>query len=136
MTIAVRVLLVAVAALGALWLFQSLAPIRDQKAGLAAVTANGGGTPEQRIARAYRLFNDAAAHTRSSAPEINLAQLDAYAKHPERAIPRLRAVVAREPENYEAWSLLAEIARTVDPAVAARADARAKRLSPPVPVDN
>lgn len=135
MTIAVRIVLVAVAALGALWLVQSLGPVRDEKAGLAAVTAKDGRTPQQRLARAYRLLDDAAAHTRSTAPEINLAQLDAYAKHPERALPRLRSVVAREPENYEAWSLLAHIARTVDPATAARADARARRLSPPVPVD-
>lgn len=132
MTIAVRVVLVAVAALGALWLVQGLGPVRDQKAGLAAATAKDG----RHVARAYRLLDAAAAHTRSTAPEINLAQLDAYATHPERALPRLRSVVAREPENYEAWSLLAVLARPIDPATAARAAARARRLSPPVPVDN
>ena len=131
MTIAVRVLLVGVAALGALWLFQSLGPVRDQKAGLAAVTAKD----SRHIARAYRLLGDAAAHTRSTAPEINLAQLDAYAEHPERALPRLRAVVAREPQNYEAWSLLAVLARPIDPATARRAAARARQLSPPVPAE-
>jgi cytochrome c-type biogenesis protein CcmH/NrfG len=132
MTIAVRVLLVAVGALGALSFFQSLGPVRDQKAGLAEVTAKDGG----HIARAYRRLDDAAAHTRSTAPEINLAQLDAYAKQPQRALPRLRSVVAREPENYEAWSLLAVLARPLDRATATRAAARARRLSPPVPVDN
>jgi cytochrome c-type biogenesis protein CcmH/NrfG len=135
MTIAVRVLLVAVAALGGLWLVQSLGPVRDQKAGLDAVTAKDGRTPQQRVARAYRLLEDAAAHTRSTAPEINLAQLDAFTKQPARALPRLRSVVAREPENYEAWVLLAQTARTADPATAARAKARALKLSPPVPVD-
>jgi cytochrome c-type biogenesis protein CcmH/NrfG len=129
MTIAVRVFLVAVAALAGLWLVQSLGPVRDQKAGLAAVTGKDG------VDRAYRLLEDAAAHTRSTAPELNLAQLDAFTKQPARAIPRLRAVVAREPKNYEAWVLLAQTARTVDPALAARARARARELSPPVPVD-
>ena len=133
MTIAVRVLLVAVGALGALSLFQGLGPVRDQKAGLAAVTAKDGRTPQQRVARAYRLLDDAAAHTRSTAPEINLAQLDAFTKQPAKAIPRLRSVVAREPANYEAWLQLARTARTVDPALAARARAQALRLSPPVP---
>ena len=131
MTIAVRVLLVAVGALGAFSLFQSLSPVRDQKAGLAAVTATDGG----HVARAYRLLDDAAAHTRSTAPEINLAQLDAYAKQPQRALPRLRSVVAREPQNYEAWSLLSVLARPIDPATARRAAARARQLSPPVPVE-
>ena len=135
MTIAVRVLLVAVAALCALWLVQGLRPVRDRKAGLAAATAKDGRTSQQRAARAYRLLEDAAAHTRSTAPEINLAQLDAFAQQPARAVPRLRAVVTREPENYEAWVLLAQTARTVDPATAARARAQARRLSPPVPVD-
>ena len=135
MTIAARVLLVAVAALGVFLFVGALGPVRDQKAGLAAITAKDGRTPEQRVARSYRLLGEAAAHTRSTVPEINLAQLDAYAKHPERGLPRLRSVVAREPENYEAWAALAFNARTVDPALAARARARARRLSPPVPVD-
>jgi hypothetical protein len=129
MTIAVRVLLVAVAALAGLWLVQSLSPVRDQKAGLAAVRAKDG------VDRAYRLLEDAAAGTRSTAPELNLAQLDAFTKQPARAIPRLRAVVAREPENYEAWVLLAQTARTADPALSARARARARELSPPVPAE-
>ena len=135
MTVAVRVALVAVAALGALWLFQSLGPVRDQKAGLAAVSAKDGRTPEQRVARAYRLLDDAAAHTRSTAPELNLAQLDVFTKQPAKALPRLRSVVAQEPENYEAWVLLAQTARTVDPAAAAPARAQARRLSPPIPVE-
>ena len=41
----------------------------------------------------------------------------------------------REPENRDAWVLLAQTARTVDPALAAQAVARAQTLSPPVPPD-
>jgi cytochrome c-type biogenesis protein CcmH/NrfG len=132
----VRVLLVLVAALGALWLVQGLGPVRDQQAGLAAVKAKDDRTPQQRVARAYRRLDAAAAHTRSTEPEYHLAQLDAFTQQPARAVRRLRAVVAREPKHYEAWVLLAQTARAVDPATAARARARALKLSPPVPVDN
>ncbi len=136
MTIAVRGLLVVVAALAALWLIQGLRPVRDQRAGIAAVTAKDGRTPPQRVAHGYRLLDRAAAHTRSTEPELRLAQLDALTHQRDRAVRRLRAVVAREPANYDAWVLLSQTARTVDPATAARAKARALRLSPPVPVEH
>ena len=45
----------------------------------------------------------------------------------------LRRAVAAEPENLEAWALLARAARTEDPALAARARARQRELAPPVP---
>jgi cytochrome c-type biogenesis protein CcmH/NrfG len=134
MTIALRAVLVVAAALVALWLVQGLRPVRDERAGIAAVTAKDGRTPQQHAARGYRLLGRAAAHTRSTEPELRLAQLDALTHRPDRAVARLRAVVAREPANYDAWVLLSETARTVDPAVAARARAAALKLSPPVPV--
>ena len=49
------------------------------------------------------------------------------------AIAVLRRTVAAEPENLEAWALLARAARTEDPALAARARARQRELAPPVP---
>ena len=76
MTIAVHALLVAVAALAGLWFVQGLGPVRDQKAGLAAVTAKDGRTPQERAARGYRLLEEAAAHTRSTGPDLNLSPLD------------------------------------------------------------
>ena len=45
----------------------------------------------------------------------------------------LQAVVAGEPENLEAWSLLARAAEQADPGLAARASARARELAPSVP---
>ena len=68
-------------------------------------------------------------------PDLRLAQLDALTKDPDRAVSRLRLVTGREPENREAWLLLAQTARATDPALAARALARARALSPPVPPD-
>jgi Tfp pilus assembly protein PilF len=128
MTSGVRALLVGVAVLAGAWLVHGLLPIRDQQAGLAA-----GGAHD--IARARTLLERAAAHTRSTDPDVHLAQLDAFTGHAERAVHRLEAVVAREPANLEAWLLLAQTARTVDPAAAAGARAHALRLSPPVPGD-
>ena len=133
MTSALRALLVVVAMLGAVWLGRSLGAVRDERAGTAAVTARDGRPAGERVERAYRLLERSAAHTRSTVPDVRLAQLDAFTGQPERAVRRLEAVVRREPENLDAWLLLARTARTVDPATAARARAAARRLSPPVP---
>ncbi|HXC39930.1 MAG TPA: tetratricopeptide repeat protein, partial [Burkholderiales bacterium] len=64
---------------------------------------------------------------------LRLAQLDTFTGRPRSAVRRLNRIVAREPRNLEAWLLLAQTARTVDPAAALRAAARVRRLSPPVP---
>ena len=48
------------------------------------------------------------------------------------AIAILTRVTRAEPENIEAWGLLASAAARTDPALAARARAAARRLAPPV----
>ena len=125
-----RAAIVVAAVLIGAWLVSGLIPVRDEREGIAAVRA----TPQD-LPRAYRLLGQAAAHTRSTEPDLRLAQLDALTRHPDRAVRRLRVVTGREPENRDAWVLLAQTARTVDPALAARAVARARALSPPVPPD-
>ena len=116
--------IVVAALLVAVWLASGLRPVRDEAAGLAAVRTDTG--------RAYELLERAAQRTRSTGPDVRLAQLDAFTERPDRAVRRLKSVVRREPENHEAWVLLAQNARTVEPALAARAMARARALSPPV----
>jgi hypothetical protein len=125
-----RAAIVVAAVLVGAWLVAGLRPVRDEREGVAAVRA----TPQD-LPRAYRLLGQAAGHTRSTEPELRLAQLDTLTKHPERAVRRLRSVTRREPENHDAWVLLSLTARTVDPALAARAALRARALSPPVPAD-
>jgi predicted Zn-dependent protease len=125
-----RAAIVVAAVLIGAWLVSGLIPVRDEREGIAAVRA----TPQD-LPRAYRLLGQAAAHTRSTEPDLRLAQLDALTRHPDRAVRRLRAVTRREPENRDAWVLLAQTAQTVDPALAAQAVARARALSPPVPPD-
>ena len=116
--------IVVAALLVAVWLASGLRPVRDEAAGLAAARTDTG--------RAYELLERAAQRTRSTGPDVRLAQLDAFTERPDRAVRRLKSVVRREPENHEAWALLAQTARTVEPALAARAMARARALSPPV----
>jgi Flp pilus assembly protein TadD len=48
------------------------------------------------------------------------------------AVVAFQRVTTAEPENIEAWGLLASAAKRTDPALAARAQAAARRLSPPV----
>jgi predicted Zn-dependent protease len=50
----------------------------------------------------------------------------------EGAVAAIRRVTVAEPENIEAWGLLASAAERVDPRLAAEARARARALSPPV----
>jgi predicted Zn-dependent protease len=48
------------------------------------------------------------------------------------AVAAIQRVTRAEPENIEAWGLLASAAKRTDPALAATAQARARELSPPV----
>jgi Flp pilus assembly protein TadD len=48
------------------------------------------------------------------------------------AVATFSALTRREPRNAELWALLARVARDADPALAARAAARERALSPPV----
>lgn len=121
-----RGVLLAAALLCAAWFATELRPVRERDSGLTVV-ANGD------VRRATTLLSRAAEHTRSSEPDLRLAQLWAFQRRPERATRILRSIVAREPENFDAWLLLSQTARAVDPALAARAARAYRRLSPPVP---
>jgi Flp pilus assembly protein TadD len=48
------------------------------------------------------------------------------------AVRAIQRVTSAEPENIEAWGLLASAAKRTDPELAAKADATARRLAPPV----
>jgi predicted Zn-dependent protease len=48
------------------------------------------------------------------------------------AVVAIQRVTSAEPENIEAWGLLASAAKRTDPALAAEAAAKARELSPPV----
>ena len=65
-------------------------------------------------------------------PDLYEAVLLGRAGRPGEAITVLRGVVADEPENVEAWALLASASERTQPRLAARARARLRVLSPPV----
>ena len=77
------------------------------------------------LARAERLNPD-------QRPELYRAVLQSREGDRRGALRTLAAVTRAEPENLEAWALLAEAARGYDAGLAARAAARSRELAPPV----
>jgi predicted Zn-dependent protease len=78
---------------------------------------------------AASLLRSAAARTADTAPLLQLGQLQLFVKRPERALGPAREIVAREPENAQAWLLLAQAAaRSGDAALEARARATIGQL--------
>jgi hypothetical protein len=80
-------------------------------------------------ARAARLLRDAAARTADTTPLLRAGQLELFLQRPEQALGPARAAVAREPENAQAWLLVAQAAaRSGDAALEARARRRLAEL--------
>jgi hypothetical protein len=131
---AARVTILVVALGCAVWLVAQLRPVRERDAALRIVSPGRPATAAD-LDREAMLLRRAAAHTRSTEPDLRLAQLWAFTRRPDRATATLRRVVAREPDNFDAWLLLSQTARAGDPGLAARAARSYRRLSPPVPAD-
>ena len=66
-------------------------------------------------------------NARLEADEAGLANFDG---RPREALRLLRDVVRSEPENFDAWFLMASVAARIDPPLAARAEERARALNP------
>ena len=66
-------------------------------------------------------------------PTVNLGVIEARAGDFEAGGATLRSVTAKEPENGQAWSLLAFAAKRYDSELEATARARVRELMPPVP---
>jgi hypothetical protein len=127
-----RLLLAAVACAAivplAIWLSATL----DQERAEPLLELRGPDYSE-RLDRAERLLRRAARHTPSAEPELKLARALVFGSQDRRAAAVLEPVTRREPENYDAWTLLAIALERSDPAASRRARARARELSPPVP---
>lgn len=81
---------------------------------------------ESNLRRAMRV-------ARSSEPDVALAQLLLFGGRDGEAAAVMQRVVAREPENADAWGLLSSALRGSDPQRAAVARERYRELKPPVP---
>ena len=92
----------------------------------------GSETPErQREIR--RQFADARKLNPSSGPEVTEASFLVATKQPRAAARLLEPVVRDEPDNAEAWAILAGATAKTDRRRNAQALAQLRRLKPPVP---
>jgi Flp pilus assembly protein TadD len=131
MSVAVRAGLVVVAVAAIVWLGLGLRASRLEARGIALATAN---PSPATVAASQRALIDAEANNADTRPLVLQGELFIFAGQPRRAIPPLHEVVRREPENFEAWRLLANAATAAgNQALAAHARGRALALSPPVP---
>lgn len=115
----------------AAWLFTGLGPVRDQAAAIDLVSGPSKPSPAT-VDRADELLRDAAASTSSREPDLRRAELFLFAGRNAEAARAALAVVREEPHNVEGWTVLSHAAID-DPALEARARARLRVLSPPVP---
>jgi predicted Zn-dependent protease len=97
-----------------------------------ALSASGTPTPQD-IAAARDTLAAAPRWTPDPDPVLNLGVIYARAGQARPAGAQFAAVTRKEPENAQAWSLLAFAADRYDPDLAATARARARALEPPVP---
>jgi predicted Zn-dependent protease len=85
------------------------------------------------VPRAERLYDTAGRATPGVRRMILLGQVKLRAGDPRGAVALGQEAVAREPDNAEAWFLVARAAPSTDPNLARRAAARVRELVPPVP---
>jgi Flp pilus assembly protein TadD len=117
----VRALLVAAAVAGFVLLAGDLRVARDVEHAVALA--------ERGDSRAPALLQRAAERTADTTPLLREAQLQLFAERPQDALAPARTAARREPENAQAWLLLAQAAeRTGDAALAERARARVSAL--------
>jgi cytochrome c-type biogenesis protein CcmH/NrfG len=90
-----------------------------------------GSTPD--VARARTLSEDAARVTPGVRRLILLGQVQLRAGDARAAVATGGEAAGQEPQNAEAWLLIARAAARADPRLAAEAAARVRTLVPPVP---
>ena len=129
---ATRIAGVAGALLVCAWFALAAVQARELESAREIVRAPGVPAPAQ-ADRAERLLDTAGFLHPGTAHDLLRAQiLTETARGPE-ARRLLEDVVAREPDNIEAWSRLAFLTLRKDPAAWAAANAQLLRLAPPVP---
>lgn len=123
-----RVALVATAVAACLWLAGTLRSLDQAQDGIAVVAEADAG-PDA-LASASRDFERARRFGDDTDLLLKQSQGLVYGRRPERAVPLLERAVSEEPENVDAWVLLAGATRAQDPRLARRARTRAIALDP------
>jgi predicted Zn-dependent protease len=123
----VRLLLIAVALTAGAWLAVQERAARADDALTRLIFENKARSPE-----AERLLDRARTLNPDRRPDLLEAVMRGRRGDLRGAVAILERVTRAEPENVEAWASLASAAARVDPALARRARARVRALSPPV----
>ena len=124
-------LLVVVAIAATWWFAVGIRQATVTHEAAAIVSRLGALTPAQ-SSRAADLLGRAGWLNPDRHVDVLRAELALHARDVPRARRRLEGVVAAEPDDIEAWALLAAALRDTDPAAANRAEAQVRRLAPPV----
>jgi tetratricopeptide repeat protein len=129
----IRALIVVIALLAGGWLVVQERAAQAEGDLEAIAFSPGGGLDPATVARAKDLVRTDRRLNPDRRPDLYEAVVLGRSGRTREAIAVLERTVAAEPENLEAWALLAGAAKTEDPALAARARARQRELAPPVP---
>jgi Flp pilus assembly protein TadD len=122
---AVRIVLIVAALLAGGWLATQVRAARAENELTKIAFENGRGDTETLLA-ADRLLNP------DRRADLFAGVILGREGDFPGAVKAIRKVTTAEPENIEAWGLLASAAKRTDPQLAARAAATARRLAPPV----
>lgn len=128
--IRIALLIVALAAAG--WLASGYPGAHDEAAARAIRPGAGGQLTPAQVQRTIDLLHSARRARPDGEIVPRLAGLELTAGHPDRAAALVRPLVAYEPDNVTAWTVLAFALADSDPAVAAEARERRRALAPPV----
>jgi Flp pilus assembly protein TadD len=122
----VRILLIVAALTAGAWLAVQARGARAEQQLTTIAFENGDLDDAPRLLKADRLLNP------DHRPDLFEGVILGRRGDFKGAIAAIQRVTTAEPENIEAWGLLASAAQRVDPRLADQAKERARRLSPPV----
>ena len=124
--IALGLLVIAVVA----WLAVGLRNARLEADAAGLLGSSPATASPERLAEARDVYLRSAELTPDTGPEVRAAGIANFTGRPREALEILRGVVAREPDNFDAWLLIESAAAGIDPGLAARARARVRSLNP------
>jgi hypothetical protein len=127
---AARIALGVLVAAVLVWLALGLRAARLEAEGAKLAGRSPATVSPERLARARDAYRRAREFNADSGPELREAGLANFSGRPRDALELLRDVVRREPDNFDAWLVMASVATGTDPELAARARTRARELNP------
>jgi Flp pilus assembly protein TadD len=122
----VRIVLIAAALLAGAWLTTQVRAARAETALTPIAFEKGDLDRAPQLLKAAELLNP------DQRPHLFEGVIQGKRGDFPAAVATFQRVTTAEPENIEAWGLLASAAKRTDPELAARAEAAARKLSPPV----